>query len=105
MKFIILVLALVSQSVFADEWFCSTESGQRSGDTILACGVGEGMLEQHARKLALANALDEFQTICQASTECRNRTTSMEPKRLSCSKDKQGIWKCYRLIAITLGSR
>ncbi len=88
-----------------DQWFCTTESGKRQGDTIFACGTGEGMSEEYARKRALTNALGEFQIICEASTECRNRTTMVEPKRMTCTEASNGIWKCYRLVAITLGKR
>lgn len=102
----ILFVLFISSSAFATEqWFCTDESGKRDGDTVLACGVGESTTEDYARKRALTSAIYEFQTICDMSSECAGRPTSVEPKRLTCSQDKQGLWKCYRLIAVTLGKR
>lgn len=90
------------QFATADGWFCQEESGKREGDTILSCGVAEWNDEGIARKKALDAAIDEFQSICEISEDCKRRKIIVEPKRTSCAKDSRGIIKCYRMIAIKL---
>lgn len=103
LKIIICVILLLSQIATADEWLCTTESGQRQGNLILACGVGESSGDEaYARKRALSNAIEEFNTICEISSDCAGRKIIVEPKRTSCAVEKNGLLKCYRLIAVTL---
>lgn len=94
-------LILVSFQATADDWFCKEESSGRSGNTILACGVGESMTEDYARKRALHNAIEEFETICELSTDCRGKATIAESKRTTCEKENGHI-KCYRLLQVTI---
>lgn len=82
-------------------WFCEEESGKRDGNTIWACGVGEATLEHLSRKYALDHAIEEFNTLCQISSDCRGKKTSVEPKRMTCYKNGI-ILKCYRLIQVTI---
>lgn len=98
---ILLGMAL-SEYVTAEDWLCTTESGQRIGNTILACGIGDGLEEARSRKLALHNAIDEFETICQMSVDCVGKKTIVEPKRTQCLIEKNGLIKCYRLIQVTI---
>lgn len=104
MKRILFVLLLLSNQAFAaDQWFCTEESGRRIGKTMQACGVGDGTSESEARKKALENAIEEFQSLCKISSDCKGRSTSVEPKRLTCAQyTDYHYWKCYRLIEVTL---
>lgn len=92
----------LSQYVAADEWLCTTESGQRQGNTILACGVADWNEEGLARKKALQSAIEEFRTICDLSDDCREKKFNVEPKRTSCIKQRNDLIKCYRLIEVHL---
>lgn len=104
MKFVALLIGfLIGYNAFADEWLCTTESGQRVGNTILACGIGDSLNDEGlSRKKALQNAIEEFRTICELSNDCRGRQFNIEPKRTSCLIDKVGLTKCYRLIEVRL---
>lgn len=95
----------MSQNVAAaDQWFCTDESGKRDGNTIMACGVAEWTDEGTARKKALEAAIEEFETICEISSDCKHNKFNIEPKRTTCIKDQEhkGLMKCYRLIVVTL---
>lgn len=109
MKNLILVILFgFSLEVLAeDQWFCSEESGKRDGNTIQACGVGEGVNEKTARTQALDAAIDEFKTICDMSSDCAHHQRVVEPKRLTCNEKRikgtgYSEWKCYRLIQVTV---
>lgn len=102
MKTIIIMTLFCSQHIMADQWFCSEESGRREGNVMYACGVGESMSEGYSRERALSAAINEFKTICEMSSDCKDREISVEPKRLECQHDKSGIIRCYRLIVVTI---
>lgn len=80
-----------------DQWLCTEDSSQIQGSRILACGVGEAMTEAGARKVALLNAEEEFQTICAPETICGQHKYSASPSRATCERSEDG-WKCYRLV-------
>lgn len=85
------------------QWFCTDESGKRQGRVIWACGVGESIDEASARRQALNNAIEEFKTICELSSDCNGKKKVVEPKRLTCVESFGGrLVKCYRLIGVTL---
>lgn len=111
-----LLLSLLISMAFGAEqnpsWFCIDESGQRNGNVLWACGVGEAVTESAARQEALEAAFHEYHAICAESSNCQKKPT-IEPKRLSCIESKitkppslmyeSGIvkwWKCYRLIEV-----
>lgn len=103
---LLIILALLSQYVMADEWFCVEESGKRDGNTILACGIGDSLGDEGAsRRRALDAAIQEFKTICELSSDCRGHEIIVEPKRTACGRDQKmpEIVKCYRLIQVTIG--
>ncbi len=101
MKYIILIF--LSQYVAADEWYCTEDAAKRDGNVISTCGIGESMSDEgYARKRALNNAIEEFNTICDLSSDCAGRKINVEPKRTSCSKDSRGMIKCYRMIEVTV---
>lgn len=84
-------------------WFCTEESGKRSGNVLSACGSGEATIEGQARQSALEHAFREYHSICSESSDCNGHEVSVEPKRLTCvSELGGGWWKCYRLIEVTI---
>lgn len=104
MKKSIILLLFVSQFATAGEtWFCTEDSSKRNDNVFSICGVGDSLNDEGAaRKKALDNAIAEFETICEMSSDCRRHKMTVEPKRTSCGIDKMGLTKCYRLIEITV---
>lgn len=95
------VLAL--NSAFATEdWLCTTEAAVREGTKLSVCGIGESMYEGDARSRALRNAIEDGKLLCEVSSDCRDHKTKVLPQRTSCSQDKQGLWKCFRLVVISI---
>ncbi len=102
MKYVILLI--LSFSVHAEDkpnWFCTEESGKREGNVLWACGVGEAPSESVARADGLREAISEFRVICQASVDCNMEQVTVEPKRMTCTHEKDR-WKCYRLIEVVM---
>lgn len=96
--FSILTIALPLR---AEEWLCKEAASIRNGPLIQSCGIGTGKDENHARLAAFDNAKAEFERICLASDDCKNRTVSVEPERTSCTKEKSG-YKCYRMLTFEI---
>lgn len=102
MKALFMLMLLVSTSAFAkEEWLCTEASSQRRGNSILACGVGEGRDESQARTKALDNSKQEFTKLCELSDDCKNHLITVQPERTTCEKDKRN-YRCYRLIVFTI---
>ena len=99
---VILTLIVSSESIAADSWLCTEASSQRHGDSILACGIGNGKDENTARLTGFDNSKIEFDRICKSSDDCRNHNITVQPERTSCEKEN-GTYKCYRLIVFTIG--
>lgn len=99
-----LALLLFFSTAFASEnWLCTSQASQVQGDKVLACGVGHGADEDRARAKAFISSQAEFNRLCNASTNCKGKTVSIEPKRTTC--DQEGSqWKCYRLLVFTVGT-
>lgn len=102
MKYLNLLLLLLGSDLHADQWLCSEESSQRQNNVIFACGVGTGDDEDKARRSSFENAKNEFDQICNSSSDCKYHEVTVIPKRTSC-EEKNGAYKCYRLIAYVLG--
>jgi hypothetical protein len=105
MKTVSLLLLLISCSCFPGEngqWFCEIESGKREGGTIWSCGVADGVDEGGARANALKEAYREFYSICNESSDCADKPKVIDPQRTSCKIKPNGLWKCVRLIVVTL---
>lgn len=101
--FIVLFLvASMAHSEASETWTCMDDSSSREGALWTACGVGEGIGEREARDQALRSAINEFGTICAISSDCDGHKRTVEPKRITCTHYKSGLWKCYRMIQITL---
>lgn len=88
-----------------DGWVCEEEASVKDGEVYSVCGIGESMEEGYARTRALQAAFTEFDLICGASSDCHHRPNYVVPKRTTCERSKQGLWKCYRLIEVTLKPR
>lgn len=82
-----------------DQWTCTDQATFKQGSVWYACGVGEGMDEGSARGRALHHALDEFNQMCDLSSDCKRHDTQVQPKRTTCFAN-EGWWKCYRMVEI-----
>lgn len=103
MKKFLIILFFIQTASAESGWYCEGEAAARNGNIYAACGVGEGMDESYARQRALNFAIAEFSTICELSSDCAEKPRTFEPKRTTCNQGKTGIWKCYRMIEITVG--
>jgi hypothetical protein len=97
-----LILLLFSLNAYADQWFCSDESSQRTDNIIKSCGIGEAKTEGAARLSAFTNARAEFKQLCNASSDCVSRFVYSTPLRTECRKDGNG-YKCYRMVEFKIG--
>ncbi len=100
--FLMFILISVSAANAQDGWLCEQEAGIRDGKVYAICGIGESLEEQYARARALTAAIEEFETLCDVSSDCFRSQRVVIPKRTACEQNKQGLWKCYRLIEVTL---
>jgi hypothetical protein len=101
MKLLILILLLCPSFSHADQWFCTDEASQRTGDTIKVCGIGESKEEGPARIKALQNSQQEFYELCRMSSDCIDHYVVSAPLRTECTKE-DGIYKCYRMVQYTI---
>ena len=83
-----------------DEWICTEASSIRRGDDIAACGIGYGRHESDARAMAFKHAKEEYQRICDLSSDCRGADIYATPGRTSCSLTRDG-YRCYRMVTFT----
>jgi hypothetical protein len=90
------VLTWITPGAHAGEWLCEEASSVRTGEEILACGVGEGPTEEVARKKALVAAQLEFMEICGSSDDCKGRKSTSTPLRTTCTHPTPETVKCYR---------
>lgn len=104
MSLLIWTFLTATMSFAKEDWVCVQEASQVVSSTyVLACGVGEGRDEGLARINAFKSAQAEFDLVCGASTGCRGRAVSVEPKRTTCEQSPEG-WKCYRMLSFTIGN-
>jgi hypothetical protein len=82
-------------------WFCQHAASEKNGNSITSCGIGEAAKENEARKKALESALEEFDTLCERSIDCKSFETIVEPNRNDCQKIGKSF-KCYRAITATI---
>jgi thiamine pyrophosphokinase len=101
MRYLMLGL-LISSHLVAADWLCTEEASQRKGNSIYACGIGEGSDEGAARLTAFDAAKIEFSKICSASDDCKMHRIAVSPERTACEKSF-GRFKCYRLIVFAIG--
>lgn len=102
---VLIFLMLFWTAAHADEkgtWLCAQTASQRQGKVFWICGMGSGLDESESRKAALANALEQFDMICEASSDCNGQPRSVSPERTECKRDPKGFVSCTRLIIVTL---
>lgn len=97
-------LFLPTMCIASEEWLCTSEASQVHNGNVFSCGVGTGKDEDEARSKAFVNAQSEFDRICGASTNCRGRAVTVEPRRTTCEPLGDSHYKCYRLIVFSVGS-
>jgi hypothetical protein len=104
MKCLFMFLISLSNLAHADKdsWFCTEESTTRQGNVWYACGTGISWTEAVSRRHAIQFAILEFQSLCAASTDCKDKKTSVVPKRSTCIKNALGAYKCYKMLEITV---
>ena len=108
---LVLFLVLVSSvGAQADEWFCTTQTSERLGNEIRVCGVSVRSTEESARSGALKHGKEEFDNLCNMSSDCMNHEVVVTPERTECFKEhiryhgrEQWGYKCNRLISFTIG--
>lgn len=100
-KLITALLVLQVTTSHAVEWFCTEAASQRGGNVIKSCGIGIGTTENEARLQALENSKTEFNQLCTASADCKDRHIVLDPKRTECKPTKQG-YTCHRLVEFTI---
>jgi hypothetical protein len=95
-------LSFFSEAHSQDEWLCREASSVRQGDILIACGVGVGAYEAHARQEALRHAYYEMKQICRMSSSCNSETLDVRPLRTDCKRWKEKGYKCYRGIQASI---
>lgn len=101
--YLLILMVLFSPPGFSTEsWLCTEEGAVQEGHELSVCGIGESMTEGAARSSALKNAIEEAVILCDLSSSCRGHKTTVLPKRTTCSQDKQGVWKCFRMILVSI---
>jgi hypothetical protein len=86
------------------DWLCTEDGSQRNGSIVKACGVAIASDEPKARTLAMTYAREEFQQVCDASSDCVNHLVTMEPARTTCSVEGSMV-KCYRLLVYHISEK
>lgn len=103
MKYLLLILSILFFIDLAHaEWFCSSVSTEKNGNTYLSCGIGQGPDEAEARANALIVAKTEFKAVCVGSSDCEGREVSIQPERTTCIKKDEG-YSCHRMVIFTVG--
>lgn len=102
---LLMIIGLVwcSASFAKDDWFCTTQSSERTGNLYKVCGIGEHTTESEAREAARVNAFAEFNALCKNSPGCRSNLPDLNPKRTECTLEN-GTYKCLRLFEVELVS-
>lgn len=108
-KHIFIMLILIGfNSLAEDKWFCTDDQAMRNGNTLMICGVGTNSTEGEARRYALANAVNEFQVMCNLSSDCKGHKVNVEPKRSTCFQNVSRYYGqfekfvCHRLFIFTI---
>ena len=91
---IIFFTSLFVQSSHA-AWLCTEASSLAENDYFYSCGVAVSPELYQARKQALNNAKDEFNSFCDESYNCKNNEYIITPLRTDCKK-KNNQFTCYR---------
>jgi hypothetical protein len=113
-KSLLILFTLMGAFVHADEggeWFCEQTASKRTASAIWSCGVGQASDEGSAQKKALENAIEQFDVICNGSTDCKGNPRTISPERTSCKQvverggswmGEHRAWVCHRLIVVQM---
>ena len=105
---LIFILGLMSRAIAQDQWFCTDDQAKREGNALMICGVGTASTEGDARTKALINSVNEFQIMCNLSSDCKGRKFIVEPKRSTCLANPSKFhsefqnFTCHRLLVFTI---
>lgn len=97
-KSLLMLLLLNSNSLLADSWFCTEGSIKQQGQSIIACGIGMDKSEAKSRLQAFDFAKQEFDKICNNSTNCKNLKINIKPLRTECQYINNE-YKCIRALS------
>ena len=103
MTTITIITMILSVSLAKETWFCTETTSERIGNTIQACGIGEGNDENTAREASFKAAEKEFNNLCKMDDYCRTHKITVIPKRSSCEENKEH-YKCYRMISFSISN-
>jgi hypothetical protein len=101
-----LLMLFISIPAFAaekGEWFCEQSGVRRDDNIYYICGSATVPDEAGASYWALHHALEEFDLICNASTDCAGKPRTVEPQRMTCKRWSNGHSNCHRLLKIIVG--
>lgn len=101
MKLLIAIFIFGSLKAYSEDWICKEASSVRNGQTVLSCGIGRGKDLDKARKISRDNAVEEFEKLCELSSDCKDYDYNALPKRSDCSL-QNGTYICYRAIAFEI---
>lgn len=93
-KILSISIYLISLSCHAS-WLCREASSLAEYDYFYSCGVATSKQLNIARKNALSNAKDEFNSFCDESYNCKNNEYVVSPLRTDCKK-VNNEFICYR---------
>lgn len=93
-EILIISISLISLSSHAS-WLCKEASSMAENEYFYSCGVATTSKLSTARKKALNNAKDEFNTFCDESYNCKNNEYVVSPLRTDCKK-VNNEFICYR---------
>ena len=102
MKKLLFIFAMLLMSTTSRAWYCLEVASERLGDTINACGIGEAIEEDSARKLALSNAYKELDLICSHSADCADKALDITPMRTDCKKLENNFYRCHRGVSAAI---
>lgn len=108
----ILCILMVDRAVSEEKWFCVDDASMRQGNIMSVCGIGTSYGDEgEARAAALKNAVSEFQTMCELSSDCKGHKINVDPKRSTCFEKKISspdlsvtghIFTCHRMFTFTI---
>lgn len=83
----IYIIFKIFQAHAEDQWYCQDPQSGWQGNVISICGVASASSEGEARQKALNNAIYEFKTMCELSSDCKGHKVNIEPKRSTSFED------------------
>ncbi|MES2614614.1 MAG: hypothetical protein V4591_04280 [Bdellovibrionota bacterium] len=94
-------LSFFSIAAEASQWFCKEGASSKNDNTYEVCGIGQDFSENESRKIALKNAFEEFDLVCNRSDDCKGKYKKIFPLRTDCEIIDEK-YKCYRSFNIAV---